>query len=427
MVEKVIELLKEIFFDNWPRKIISLLAAVIIWVLVNHSITITKTIPNVSVKLINLPQGKTVEGLLPDGKLNKRITLTLTGTKTLLDELRPKDFTIVLDANGRGDEWLAEITKKNLVSINPDIDLTHNVTNITYNEFVIKLIKSITEPILLTITKPIGDPPKGYQFLEIWPQHLFQKVTGPETQVRSLKEKGLMLTFNLNEITKAELDTLRTSDTSSQDAEVSFPVPESWKFVRIPFQNNSLESLNDPKAKSLNIAFLAKDFIPINTQVPISIYFPLKYSPTLNPSSYILEENNLVKKTNGIYAFTAPLFARGVSRLFLDIVRESIQIVITAEPRTSKESLPWSIEFINPEKLEEIYVSRSLALIANQQLLDLQPKLREDFLKNQFRNYMREFVLFSLNGKKLQLHIELSPGAIEVNLSRLESTFPSKS
>ncbi len=426
VVKKVIDLFKEIFIDNWPRKIISIIAAIIIWVLVNHSITITKTIPNVSVKIINLPPGKTVEGLLPDGNLNKRITLTLTGTKTLLDELRPKDLTVVLDASGRGDEWLAEITKKNLVSTNPDVDLTHNITNITYNEFVIKLIKSITESILLTITKPIGDPPKGYQFLEIWPQHLFQKVTGPETQVRSLKEKGLTLTFNLNEITKAELDALRTSDSASQDAEVSFPVPESWKFVRIPFQNNSLEPLNDPKAKSLNIAFLAKDFIPINTQIPISLYFPLKYSPTLNPSSYILNENNLVKKTNGIHVFTEPLFARGVSRLFLDVVRESIQIVITAEPRTSKESIPWSLEFVNQERLEDIYVSRSLALIANQQLLDLQPKLREDFLRNQFRNYTREFSLFSLNGKKLQLHVELSPGEIEINLSRSDMIFQTK-
>lgn len=412
-------MMHNLLISNWQRKIVALAAAIVIWVLVNHSITITKTIPNIPIRLINIPSGKTVEGLLPDGLLNKKMTLTITGSKTVLDQLHPRDLEIVLDATGHGEEWLVEISKKNLVSLNPDVDITHSITSITYNEFVVKLIKSITEPVLLTITKPIGDPPKGYQFLEIWPQHLFQRVTGPETQVKELKEKGLTLTFNLNEITRAELDALRTSET--QDAEVAFPIPESWKFVRIPFYNNSEAPLNDPKAKNLNITFLAKDFIPLNLQVPLSIYFPLKYSPTLNPDTYTLAENQVVKKNNGIFVFSEPLFARGVSRLFLDVVRESMQIVITAEPRTSKESLPWSWEFVNPEKLENIYVNRSLALIANQQLLDLQPKLREGFLRSQFRNYMREFTLFDKSGKKLSLHIELAPGMIEVNPSRKDA------
>ena len=80
-------LLHKIFIENWPRKLVSAVLAFIIWGLVNHSITSTKTVHNVPIKIINLPTGKTIKGLQDNDFLNKKITLTLTGNKNVLEDI----------------------------------------------------------------------------------------------------------------------------------------------------------------------------------------------------------------------------------------------------------------------------------------------------------------------------------------------------
>ena len=109
-------LFKRLFLDNWQRKLVSLILAMITWLVVNHSITVTKTFPDIAIKLINLPPGKTVEGLQANNILNKRIALTLMGNKSVIDELSSSDLEVIIDAEDKGSEWIATITKKNLVS-----------------------------------------------------------------------------------------------------------------------------------------------------------------------------------------------------------------------------------------------------------------------------------------------------------------------
>src|SRR5262249_17952946 len=103
--------LKRTFLEQWPRKLTALIAAIIIWVLVNHSIPVTPTIPNVSIRVLNIPPGKTIEGLLPNGILSKHLTLTLTGQKTTLLGLAPNDLEVVADAAGKEDRWSVDVTK----------------------------------------------------------------------------------------------------------------------------------------------------------------------------------------------------------------------------------------------------------------------------------------------------------------------------
>lgn len=47
-------LLKNLFINNWPRKCLSIILAIIIWFVVNKSLTATKTISNVPVKISTL-------------------------------------------------------------------------------------------------------------------------------------------------------------------------------------------------------------------------------------------------------------------------------------------------------------------------------------------------------------------------------------
>src|SRR4051812_46300855 len=110
-----------LFFNNWQRKLIALVFAIIIWMMVSRSMTVNKVIPNVPVRITNVPHGKTIEGMQQfDGTLSRRITITLNGHKAVLDEISNKDIEVMIDAQDKPHEWIASIGKKNLISLNPD-------------------------------------------------------------------------------------------------------------------------------------------------------------------------------------------------------------------------------------------------------------------------------------------------------------------
>lgn len=408
-------ILERIFIINWPRKLISIVSAIIIWILVNNSITITRTLPNIPVKIIGLPADKTVEGLLPSGIMTNRIALTLTGSKNVLKDLTPSDLEVVIDARDEGDQWIAYIDKKSLVSLNPDIDLARNISEVTGNDFIITLTRLVTEKIPILVTKPIGDPPPGYQFLDVWPQRLFQSVSGPEEQIKELKSKGLELTLDLSEISATQLNLIESTKGANKQDEISFIVPESWKRIAIPFQNNAFQPINDPDAEHLRIDFLRKEFLPLDEALPVSVFFPLKNLPTLNPQKYSIAIGSPIKEENGVFFLTTTLYVRDVSRLFLDVVKDNLEIVIVADPPADEKlSLPWSVQFVNPAALENTYVELATAELNDKRMKELEPQLRDNYLRNRFRNYMRQLELFTAPDKILQLDIKLKDNSFVI-------------
>lgn len=396
--------LKRIFIDNWPRKVVSLVLGMIIWVVVNHSLTSQKTFSEVPVKVINIPSGKTIEGLQPNGILQKRITLSLTGNSNLMGSLNSSDLEVIIDAEGKGSEWIADISKKNIISLNKDIDLSKGITKISNKDFIIKLTKFVTERIPILVTKPIGEAPAGYQFLDIWPYHLYITVSGPEPIVKDLKTKGLKLTFNLNDISKTELNSLQST---KQKDEISFYVPASWKRINISAISNSPLEIDDPQAKALRIDFSMTDLIPINAPIPVSVFYPVKYSKTLNPETCKIETNDFIQNKNGIKMITQPLLAKGVSRLFLDIVKDMIQIVVIAAPKSERDTLFWNMQFVYPHELENLYVAKTLSESSENDMKGLHQQHQEEYLRNRFRGYMNRFRLYTPNDEKLYLKIEL--------------------
>lgn len=402
------------FFHNWPRKLLALLTAIIVWVFVNHSINSTKTITNVPVRVINLPADKTICGLLPNGVLTKRIALTLTGTMDVIEELEAGDLEVLLDAStASSDEWIVQISKKNLVSLNPAIDLRHHITQVDHTDFVIKLSRLITAKIPVTVSKPIGNAPQGYDYLDVWPQFLLQTVSGPEEDMQKLKEKGLDITFDLRDITKAELDAIKSS---AHNDEISFIIPKKWKQIAIPFHNNNLEELNDPEAQGLRIDFLRKEFLPLDKEIPIRVFYPLNEIEKINPQTFALETNDDIIKTNGINILHKPLYAREVSRLFIEVVRNSIEIVITASPKNERNILVWSLQYINPRELEDTYVAFSITNSSankNNQAIGI-PKKQEELLRKRFREYMRRMMLYLSETRKLHIKSSLEGNQIRV-------------
>ncbi|MFZ0566279.1 MAG: hypothetical protein WAM28_08865 [Chlamydiales bacterium] len=401
---------KYVFIQNWPRKLVALISAVLVWFLVNQTISTTRTISDVPVKVINLPEDKTVVGLLSSGLLNKRITVTIRGKKSAIKALQPNDLAIVINADGHKESWIATIDKRNLVSLNQEIDLKRQITQVSASNLFLRLSKLVTEEIPVIITKPIGDPPKGYQYLNVWPKYLMQRVTGPEEQVRALKERKLELTFNLSQISDDELDMLYNQQ--GKRDEITFKIPNSWKEIAIPFQEKTCISLNDPRAKLLRIDFLKQELISLGIELPITIFFPVKYSGSINPQVFSLATNDIVHKKGGLKRLTIPLFVRDVSRLFLDVVRDNLLLIIEAAPKHIQKQLHWTVEFIDEKVLEDAFVKATLEQDTEKYDEFSFAKYRESEIRSHFRNYLRNLALFTQDGEFLRLKVYLNANSI---------------
>lgn len=293
-------LLQKLFVEHWQRKSISVILAIIIWIMVNQSLITSRTISNIPVRVINIPSGKTIVDLQSNGTLTKRVTLTLLGNKTLLDELSSNDLEVVIDLDNQKStgEWYTTLTRRNLISLNPDINLAKGVSRVSPTNVHIRLTKLVSEKIPVFITQPIGEAPKDYQFLDVWPYQLTLNVSGPEEVVKRLKAKGIRLTFDLSDITKTELDTLRAKQDPRGGEEVTFYVPDSWKRVSIPLLSDTPLEIDDPRAKDLRIDFSRISLIPLKSRIPLSLYFPTEGLKKYNPKVVSIGTSSLIKKAN---------------------------------------------------------------------------------------------------------------------------------
>lgn len=409
-------LIKKIFINNLQRKIIALLSAVCIWFLVHNSITETRTFTHVPIRVVNLPSDKTIRGLMPNGILDRKLTLTLTGNKDVIEKIEPGDFEVVIDALGKPDEWIVQVVKKNLVSLNSEIDLFHNITNLSQSEFVLRLSRLLTDKIPIFVGRPKGEPPEGYQFIDIWPLKLSHVVSGPEEDVKALQAKGLELIFDLNDISLDDLNSL-AAQRSVQGDEVSFAVPDSWKRVQIPFLHDMKQEINGPEAKNLHINFLRKDLLPLERDVPIRVFYPLPTLHHFNPVSHPLEPGEGIIEKEKIFAIVLPLFVDDVSRLFLDIVRDHIEVVIIASQKEPNEPLQVAVNFIDPQSLEEVYVN--LLQSSSKELAGSQySSPREQVLRLRFREYMQRFRL--LTGKDMPFVVKAYLTKTSIQVKSLE-------
>ncbi len=407
-------------FKNWQHKLVAITIALVIWLFIHNSITSTKTIPGVPIRIVNLPPDKTIQGLLPKGILNKRIALTLSGTKSVIRELEPGDLEVLIDAADidlEREDWVVVLTKHNLVSLSPDIDLAHNITDVAHTEFILKISRLVTAKIPVNILPPIGEAPEGYELLDIWPQKLMQTLSGPEEAIQNLKTHGLELVFDLNQITRVELDTLQSAHLNNQDDEISFYIPNHWKEVAIPFHNHALEEINDPAAQYLRIDFLKKEFFPVANAIPIRAFFSLKNLEEINPKKFSIATSEKIKEKNGVFILNQKLYTQNVSRLFVEIINNYLEIVIVAAPKKEREILEWSTEVINAQELEDIYVAYFIG--------DGQPEnskqdtlmfkqLQEPLLHKRFRDYLQKFKLYTSPNQKLYIDSFIEGNTIKV-------------
>lgn len=413
-------MMQRIFLHNWQRKCVAILAAAIIWLFVNHSIIETKTVPYVPVRILNLPQGKTALGLGANGTLSKRIHLNLTGTKDVIEKLETGDLEVQVDASEiYHDEWVLHITKKNLISLNPSINLTNHITNVHHNDYILRLSRLITDKVPVNITT-IGDVLPGYEFLGVWPEQIMQTVTGPEKEIQEMKKEGLVMAINLNDITKEHLDKLQNSQKPPHNDEISYFVPDKFKYITIPFYKNpQIKELNDLDAENIRIDFLREELLELGREIPIRLFYPIKCSDTLNPKTHPLRPNDEIVEKNHLTYLTAPLFVSQVSQLFLDLVRDHIEIAVVIAPPEERQNLSWSLQIIDPGRLEDTYIAYWMANLAKEKNDNIpSTKKNEALLRQRFRDYMQKLTLHTTKEFTLNLHCQLDGDCVNVKVNK---------
>lgn len=135
------------FIDNWQRKLVSLILAIIIWLLVNNSLITRKTYPNVRVRVANVPKGMRIIGVSPDGFLERRISLRIEGHKKFLDDLTQDDIQIVLNAHDKEPLWIANINKNQIVFLNKMVNPYPYIRSIHHDLFVISMEEDKKAPL----------------------------------------------------------------------------------------------------------------------------------------------------------------------------------------------------------------------------------------------------------------------------------------
>lgn len=404
------------FTDNWQRKLVALIAGSLVWFYVNRAIYETKTIQNIPIKVVNLPADKTIAGIKPNGMLRNRINLTLTGPKNIVEDLETGDMEVLIDASTiHKEDWVFQMTKKNLISLNPNIDLSRQLSDIKYPELVIKISKLVSTKIPITILPPVGKAPKGYIYLDIWPQQLMQTIVAAEEELNNIPRQGLELAFDLGSINLSELDKIKPTRNNFHDDEVSFFIPPQWKKITLPFPDSPTVDLNDPDAQNLHIDFLRKEYLPFEKELPISIFYPLSSVDKINPETFPLAIEGLIQSKKGIPFISTPLYVRDVSSLFLKVIRDNMQIVFTAQPDIHGENLPWSISVAAVRELEDKYVSM---LISTNVSASEEPKhtlKREAHLRNRFRDYLQRVTLYTAPDHRLHMQSKMTENKISIN------------
>ena len=397
----MITFFKNFFLNNWKRKLLAIVLAIITWFFVNHSLSATKTLSHIHVKFSNLAANKAVISKIDD------ITLTLTGNKKTLDNIESTDLEIVIDAKNKLDDFSFLITKSSLVSKNAHLKIEKDIQKVDPIKLSVSLSNLITEKIPVLFLKPTGNAPKGYELLDIWPVQLFVTISGPEEEVNKLKITGILKRFNLDDISQEELNAINSSMQRGKNNVVSYFIPTSWKKVFISSISNIPIDIDDPNANSLRIDFKKNDFLPLKVNIPIVLYFPSSVLSKYNPQNTVIKLDENVISKNGMYFLNKKIYAQGVNEKFIDIIKDHVEILICIEDKNNNEPLDWNLNYVNPKKLQTRFVEETLKDTTNDILKKMPLDSSEEYLKDRFRKLVKDNILFLSKNQKLKLIIKL--------------------
>jgi hypothetical protein len=177
---------------------------------------------------------------------------------------------------------------------------------------------------------------------------------------------------------------------------ISFPVPNAWKFVEAPALSNSPLLIDDSSISQLHIDFIQKEMFPLGMFLPIHIFYSAETFSSFTYSLDTIENQGVIEEKNGIFFFTTPLFVRGVSRSFLNLIKNRLELVLFP----SGDTFTWSIEPQGYSELAQEYASQEKMRCP----LNSPP---EEYFIDLFQKYLHSIRFYQSDDEELQLQIEI--------------------
>lgn len=177
--------MKKMFTDNLWLKILSVLMAILIWIVVLNinDPSKTRTIAGVRVELLNedIVTGNNQVYEILDGQL---VSITVTGPRTIVDTLRATDFTVTAD--------FKDLSQANSIPINVELAEYSYQQKVTINKkshnTVQLLIEDLKEQEYDIDIKYIGQPAEGYIVADTILDTPKIKITAPNSVHQNIKQ-----------------------------------------------------------------------------------------------------------------------------------------------------------------------------------------------------------------------------------------------
>lgn len=383
--------------QRWQRLLFSFLGACFLWWYVYENLMSVKVFTDVPVYVRNIPPGKTITGLQKEiGRLNQVITLTLKGRKRDLERIQNDQIEVAIDASDKGPIWNEKITFDNLRCFNPDVSLQKSILTIDHPPLQIQISGMTSRDVPLSILRPSGSFPKAYSLVDIWPKRLYQHVEGAEDSLSILRSKQLSISFDLNRISKQELD--HASEDVPNGGEFFYKIPDNWKQVLLPppFPQEPVK-LDDADANHLMLFVLKPAILPIPQPLLVSIsHLPV---PQEN-ISIALQPNSMLKNKDQIY-WKSPVFVQDVSAEFLSVIAPHLQMNVYIG---QKDNITIAIEAANIHRAERKYIE--VIMQKNPELFKDAEQAAKNQLGIHFWKQLKNMTF--LNEKKRTLKFEAS-------------------
>lgn len=167
--------------------------------------------------------------------------------------------------------------------------------------------------------------------------------------------------------------------------------------------NVMVRLVNLPRGKAVESFHEDHDLLLLDQPLPVALFYPPNLLHALNPLTLTLSSGGAIEQASGLYLFRYPVAIKGVSRIFFDVVKDHLQFVIVAGLKKEYDSLPLSLQVIDPQKLEDIYIQYLSHETSEEAAREIQEELREEYLRNRFRDYTMKMQLFHPDGTSFDL------------------------
>lgn len=395
--------------QQWQRILFSAIAGIFTWWYIHETLVSTRVFTDVPIYIQGLPPGKTLGGLRKDGRLMRQFSVTLKGRRKALETIKPDQIELLVNAAGKGDIWKEELELDSIRCLNPEVQIGRDVIALEHPPLQIRLTTKISRDIQVSILPPSGSLPKGYKLIDVWPDRLTQTVEGPEEAVQALMVRRLFLTFDLNRITKQQLE--RMSEEQFAGSEIFLKVPESWKHIDLPAPFGESVPLQDPQAESLILVILRPAMLALEHPIPIRISplpIPTSTSPFNNRELKITVDDGYVSMTHDLAYWVRPVFIDGVSRDFLQTILPHLEFVVYVG---TKGNISGQFEIANAQRAERKYIQKMMQShferASDEDLLHKR-------LRQQFWFYVSQMVFYDAARQPLQWDFTISGNHLRI-------------